>query len=125
MTLTNTTINGNSAVDDGGGIFDQGGNAILKNTIVSNSPSGGDCSGTVTSSGHNLDSDGSCGLTGTGDLSSTNPLLGSLADNGGSTLTHALLPGSPAIDAVPLADCTDASGYPLTHGSAEGTTTAG
>jgi hypothetical protein len=27
------------------------------------------------------------------------PLLGPLADNGGPTLTHALLPGSPAIDA--------------------------
>ena len=99
LTLTNTTINNNTASGDGGGIFDQGGTATLKNTIVSNSPSGGDCSGIITSSGHNLDSDGSCGLTGTGDLSSTNPLLGSLADNGGSTLTHALLPGSPAIDA--------------------------
>jgi len=29
----------------------------------------------------------------------TNPMLGPLADNGGPTLTHALLPGSPAIDA--------------------------
>ena len=28
-----------------------------------------------------------------------NPLLGPLADNGGPTQTHALLPGSPAIDA--------------------------
>ena len=27
------------------------------------------------------------------------PLLGPLADNGGPTLTHALLPGSPAINA--------------------------
>ena len=27
------------------------------------------------------------------------PLLGPLADNGGPTFTHALLPGSPAIDA--------------------------
>ena len=28
-----------------------------------------------------------------------NPLLGPLQDNGGPTFTHALLPGSPAIDA--------------------------
>jgi hypothetical protein len=34
------------------------------------------------------------------------PLLGPLADHGGATMTHALLPGSPAIDAVPSAICT-------------------
>ena len=33
------------------------------------------------------------------------PLLGPLADNGGSTLTHALLPGSPAINAILAGDC--------------------
>jgi hypothetical protein len=32
-------------------------------------------------------------------LSNVNPQLGPLADNGGRTLTHLLLPGSPAIDA--------------------------
>ena len=36
-----------------------------------------------------------------------------LADNGGSTPTHALVPGSLAIDAG-QADCTDAGGNPLT-----------
>jgi hypothetical protein len=34
-----------------------------------------------------------------GDQPSTDPLVGPLADNGGPTLTHALLEGSPAIDA--------------------------
>jgi hypothetical protein len=29
-----------------------------------------------------------------------------LADNGGDTKTHALLPGSPAIDAIPVVSCT-------------------
>jgi hypothetical protein len=29
-----------------------------------------------------------------------------LADNGGPTWTHALVPGSPAVDAIPVADCT-------------------
>ena len=43
------------------------------------------------------------------------PLLGPLADNGGPTSTHALLPGSPAIDAIPVADCTyDDDGDPGT-----------
>ena len=38
-------------------------------------------------------------LTGPGDQINTDPLLGPLQDNGGPTYTHALLPGSPAIDA--------------------------
>ena len=37
--------------------------------------------------------------TGTGNILDQPALLGPLADNGGPTLTHALLPGSPAIDA--------------------------
>jgi CSLREA domain-containing protein len=99
-TLTSSTVSGNTAPSTGGGISNfTGASATLKNTIVANSPSGGDCSGIITSDGHNLDSDGTCGLTGTGDLSNTNPLLGPLADNGGPTQTHALLGGSPAIDA--------------------------
>src|SRR5438045_8503037 len=32
-------------------------------------------------------------------VTNTDPLLGPLADNGGPTRTHALLPGSPAINA--------------------------
>jgi hypothetical protein len=38
-------------------------------------------------------------LNAIGDIRNTVPLLGPLQDNGGSTWTHALLPGSPAIDA--------------------------
>ena len=44
-----------------------------------------------------------------------------LADNGGDTLTHALVPGSPAVDAVPT-DCgppvTDQRGVPRPQGAA-------
>jgi hypothetical protein len=36
-----------------------------------------------------------------------------LADNGGPTPTVALLPESPAIDAIPVSDCLDADGAPL------------
>jgi hypothetical protein len=32
-------------------------------------------------------------------------ILGPLADNGGPTLTHALVPGSPALDVAPSASC--------------------
>jgi uncharacterized repeat protein (TIGR01451 family) len=49
--------------------------------------------------GHNLDSGNTCGFVEPGDLQNTDPLLGPLANNGGPTQTHALLPGSPAIDA--------------------------
>ncbi len=54
---------------------------------------------TFTSSGHNLVSDGSAGLSASGDISSVNALLATLANYGGSIQTIALLPGSPAINA--------------------------
>jgi CSLREA domain-containing protein len=59
------------------------------------------------SSGYNLIGDGNAiwDFNQTGDqidhFGVTNPGLGALADNGGPTQTHALLSGSPAIDAVP------------------------
>lgn len=57
-------------------------------------------SGSITSQGHNQsDDDGNGFLTKTGDQVNTNSLLGPLQDNGGSTFTHALLAGSPAINA--------------------------
>jgi hypothetical protein len=43
----------------------------------------------------------------------TNPLLGALADNGGPTLTHALLPGSPAINAGDPSALAGAGDVPL------------
>ena len=60
----------------------------------------------IVDGGHNLDSDNTCGFDpANGSLPSTDPLLGPLQDNGGPTLTHALLPGSPAIDAGEDAQC--------------------
>jgi len=57
-------------------------------------------SGRITSLGYNLSSDHANGLlTGPGDQINTDPMLGALQDNGGPTFTHALLPGSPAINA--------------------------
>ncbi len=99
LTLNSSTVSGNTASAFGGGIRHTGGSTSLKNTIVANSTAGGDCFGSITSAGHNLDSDGTCSFTATGDLQNTDPMLGPLADNGGPTFTHALLAGSPAIDA--------------------------
>jgi hypothetical protein len=65
----------------------------------------GNCNFTnVSSLGHNLADDDSCGFTAPGDLVVANAMLGPLQDNGGPTETHDLLPGSPAIDAGSM-DC--------------------
>jgi hypothetical protein len=106
LNVTNSTIANNSARLTGDGIH-HGGDAVnIINTIIANGHSRDDCfGGDYTSLGHNLDGDGSCGLTDPTDIPSTSPLLGPLQDNGGFTLTHALLAGSPAIDAVPVANC--------------------
>ncbi len=121
--LTNVTVSENKG-DDAGGITNPDGSTTLKNTIVANNTEAdgttpSDCQNAVTSAGHNLDSDGSCVLNGTGDISSTDPLLGPLQNNGGPTETYALLPGSPAIDAGG-SDCpaTDQRGITRPQGSA-------
>ena len=90
--ITNSTFSGNGA-STGGGIFNASGAVDLTNVIIANSPSGGDCSGSSTSLGHNLDSDDTCGLTDTDDLPGADPLLGPLQNNGGATDTHALRRG--------------------------------
>ncbi|WP_394848472.1 right-handed parallel beta-helix repeat-containing protein [Pendulispora brunnea] len=53
----------------------------------------------ITTQGHNLSSDATCQLTDASDKPNTAPMAGDLADNGGPTKTHALLAGSPAINA--------------------------
>ena len=120
-TLNNVTITKNTADSDANGSGDGGGIAnsgmvTLTNSIIAANldlspnpnPKHPDCSGALTSQGYNLlRIDAGCGgLTNgvNGDLVGTassplNALLADLADNGGPTLTHALLPGSPAINA--------------------------
>jgi hypothetical protein len=92
----------------------RGAGAVLVNTLLSGNAPGGNCSGTITDGGHNLSSDLSCAFTNVGSLNNTDAKLGPLADNGGPTLTTALLPGSPAIDAgdTSLAPTTDQRGGP-------------
>ena len=52
----------------------------------------------ITSSGYNLSHDTSCGLSDTTDIEGVDALLVALADNGGSTLTHALPANSMAVN---------------------------
>jgi hypothetical protein len=84
------------------------------NTLLSGNAPGGNCSGTIIDAGHNLSSDSSYVFTNVGSLNNTDAKLGPLADNGGPTLTMALLPGSPAIDAgnTSLAPTADQRGVP-------------
>ena len=101
--ISNSTIFGNSAGNAGGGI-NSSGTVIVRSTIVAGNvaPSGPDCSGVITSQDFNLirSTNGVIlsGMT-TRNITGEDPLLAPLANNGGATQTHALLPGSPAIDA--------------------------
>jgi hypothetical protein len=96
--ITNSTISGNN-----GGSISATGTLEIGNTVLKAGASGANIStngGSVTSHGYNVCSDNGGGfLNGPGDQINTDPMLGPLQDNGGSTLTHALLPGSPAINA--------------------------
>jgi predicted outer membrane repeat protein len=94
VTVTNGTITGN---DEGGLVTGSLISITVKNSIIANN-FGRNCYGPIHSLGHNLVNDNTCPLAASGDLTNTNPLLGPLADNGGPTLTQALLPGSPAIN---------------------------
>ena len=101
LLITNSTLSGNSA-GFGGGI-DNTGTLRIGNTILKRGASGANITvlsaGSVNSLGYNVSSDDGSGfLTGPGDQINTDPMLGPLQSNGGPTFTHALLPGSPAID---------------------------
>lgn len=103
LILTNSTIANNHAKGPGGGLRqDITGTITIRNTIIAENSSEAtenDVSGTIVSQGFNLigNSTSSSGWTAT-DLLNRNPLLALLGNNGGPTLTHALLPGSPAIN---------------------------
>ncbi len=102
VTFINVTI-GNNTGNPGKGIYN-GGTVTFQNTIIANIPGpGNNCAnagaGVFNSSGHNIDSENTCGCNQPTDITNTDPLLGSLYNNGGDTKTHALLLNSPAIDA--------------------------
>lgn len=102
-TLTNSTITRNSA-NRGGGIAAEG-TLVARNSIVAGnglaaSDAGPDIVGAATSEGHNLigNTANNSGWIAT-DIQNVDPRLGPLASNGGSTFTHALVLGSPALNA--------------------------
>lgn len=91
VALVNSTIAGN-----GGGIGGSGAeNVVLLNTLVAGNTDAGDCEGPVTSLGHNLDDDGSCGLAAKGDQSHVDDARIGDPNDFGLPLEN----GSPALDA--------------------------
>jgi len=156
LTLTNVTVAENVARNSGGGISTSNGVVMLSNSIVAdnsrlilggppepcdvqgafdfNSPGYGNSSNSYNLIGVG---DGATGLDGPGNRIGTcasplDPKLGPLADNGGRTLTHALLAGSPAVDAGSNTRAADAGlatdqrgdGYPrILDGDRNGTAT--
>ena len=110
LTLTNSTMSGNTAVD-GDAIASRAGRIVeSKATIID-----GDCSvigggdAMWVSSVYNLESPGdTCGFDQATDqvnITSAQLNLGPLANNGGPTMTHALLRGSVAINRIPEVMC--------------------
>jgi hypothetical protein len=103
-TASNATV-ANSTLTAGADVVHvvTGGTVTMTNTIID-----GACAGApVTSLGRNIESPGNtCGLDQVGDLFDVPDVgLAPLANNGGPTETHALLPGSVAIDWIPAAMC--------------------
>lgn len=105
LRVTFSTVFGNAAVDGtGGGIHNAADStAEIENTILARNSANDspECGGVLTSLDHNLMMGLGCTFVPLpGDILLTDPLLAALADNGGPTRTFALLPGSPAIDAI-------------------------
>jgi len=148
--LTNSTISGNTAGTNGGAVHLRGKLVLFHSTISDNSATYGadgvwlrgdmyatnsiianngeqDCIvgdrgrsmrgyGLMVLNLNNLIEHGDCPSRFLGD-----PLLGPLADNGGNTQTHALLPRSQAVDAIPDDECavgTDQRGVLRPQGTA-------
>ena len=130
ITLLNTTIVGNTAANGGGfyaypvfasaretpeGDYTE---IFLENTVIA-ANFGGNCAADGQRDlGGNFDDDASC--DGAAPIVADVDFDTTLADNGGPTLTHALLEGSVAIDAA--GDCgleTDQRGFPRDDGACD------
>jgi hypothetical protein len=130
VTAVNSTITGNTnpGASLGSGIFSAGSTTLVYTTVARNiagnfgnifsstlesfgsvvaeSGGTGNCLATTTSHGYNYSDDGLCGFTGPTDRQdASDPQLGPLGDNGGLTPTLLPQPGSPLIDAIPIASC--------------------
>jgi hypothetical protein len=114
------TIYGNISRESGGGIWNGVSNIasqlVMRNSIVAGNkaPNGPDILGALTSQGYNLIQNTQDTMFSPNQSHSTDLLEVALPalrvdpllkDNNGSTQTHALLPGSAAIDRIPPNDC--------------------
>lgn len=105
FTMVNTLIAGNFQIRD-----EEEGEpeVILANCGCTG---GGGCEGAFDSEGYNLEDADTCNLVNTNDQLNTDPLVGALAFNNaglpGLTETHALLVGSPALNAALNDACPD------------------
>ena len=122
ITIKNSTISGNLGQNNEGGISIFYGSANIEHSTISGNEAGihspyavSDVTLDHTIVANNSDFDVSprhitanfslienasgVTITGANNLTGVDPLLGPLVDNGGPTYTHALLTGSPAIDA--------------------------
>ena len=123
LTVRNATIAGNSATGNGGGIYSfSNGTPALQNAILANNSGatggpdlyggGGDV---FNASFSLIESTSGATITSTvasSNLTGADPKLGPLTDNGGPMPTHALQPGSPALDMGSTSKATDQRGAP-------------
>lgn len=115
----------NSGIGGGGGVENEGGASFeLGNTLIAGNVvgegAGDECRGTLAVFGRNLIGVDAAAVgcavdNAFGEWDYAGPdAIGPLGSNGGPTPTHALLPGSPALDAGdPLNGCFDPDGNPL------------
>ena len=118
VSFTNSTITDNNAASSGAGVEISSGipgaslnlsalNSIIANNTLTGSTTLSDCVGpavTVTADAGNLvtDTSNDCGLS---PVSTADPMLGAMADNGGPTQTHLPQAGSPVLDAGDNTNC--------------------
>jgi predicted outer membrane repeat protein len=124
LVVTNSTLSHNNSSSGGAIQNGLGGVLSLRNSILADSTGGVDCiksdgtpaieniSNLIETTGTGFES---CGTS----LLTSDPLLGALTNNGGSTQTMALMPGSPAIDAGSDTNCltTDQRGVTRPQGA--------
>ncbi len=132
VSIINSSITNNTAADASrSGLWLEASTSVtIQNSIVAGNNGANNCfisGGSLIDGGKNIDNGSSCGFGGSLGHN-TNPMLGGLAYNGGFTQTHALLSGSPAVDAGDTAKAVDqhgdllttdqrGSGYPRVAGS--------
>jgi cysteine-rich repeat protein/predicted outer membrane repeat protein len=104
VTVAENTCCSSVGSNGGGGIYTEVDIVSFENTIIANNSDSGlnagpNCYGTIISNDYNIVTDDTgCTIEGTVDHFYTTETLGSLDDNGGDTLTHAILADGNAID---------------------------